>query len=165
MKAKELIHEIEDAGAVFLRSRGDDRIYRMPDGSIVGIPQGGRQNEVSTGCLGQVRKAFRRAGLKDPWREPQHAGTGDPESPASGARKEDPGNGRLPPHAGPASGIPCPRCSKEGRPIPTRRIRVPTGTRIPLRPGVAFTVNWPADIDHCVRCRSWYPVELCGRAL
>ena len=168
MKARELIRDVEQAGAVFLRARGDDRLYRMPDGSIIGIPVGGRQSEVSTGCLGEVRRAMKRAGIawgrdekaRERFVPPRLRMERDPKGPSPAPKEVIRTLGPVDSSAG----LDCPKCSKPGKPVRTSRVRVPAGTRLPIGPGRVFHVAWPADLDYCCRCRGWYPSELGGRA-
>lgn len=59
-------------------------------------------------------------------------------------------------------GINCPKCSREGKPVLTKRKNVPAGTQLQVTRSSQFNVNHPFDVDHCVRCRGYYPVELNG---
>jgi predicted RNA binding protein YcfA (HicA-like mRNA interferase family) len=53
-----LIREIEDAGGVLARKKGDHWLYRLPDGRVIQVPNGGSQNEAAPILVHKVRRAL-----------------------------------------------------------------------------------------------------------
>jgi predicted RNA binding protein YcfA (HicA-like mRNA interferase family) len=56
VKSRELIRALERAGGDIVRRRGDHVTLKFPDGRVISVPHGGRQNEVSAGRLREARK-------------------------------------------------------------------------------------------------------------
>lgn len=59
-------------------------------------------------------------------------------------------------------GVDCPKCSRGANKIKTARKTVPAGTTLVTGDVLPFLVNHTCEIDYCLRCRGWYPVELKG---
>lgn len=53
---RELCKRVEAAGGVYLRTKGDHRIYRLSSGVLFIVPMSGRQREVSIGVLRTAKR-------------------------------------------------------------------------------------------------------------